>query len=119
MLIQAIVTIGSLEIDTSIFITVIVLGVVLSVALALLLSFSSVVLHVEEDPRLQDILDMLPNQNCGLCGNPGCKAMAESILIEESKLSQCKPGTAEMREEIKEYLESTPNDAGEYVKVKM
>jgi len=108
-----------LAIDTDVLVTVLILGVVLSVSLALLLSISSVIFHVEEDPRLQDILDMLPNQNCGLCGNPGCKAMAESILIEESKLSQCKPGTAEMREEIKEYLESNPDESGEYVKVKM
>jgi len=108
-----------LAIDTDVLVTVLILGVVLSVSLALLLSISSVILHVEEDPRLQDILDMLPNQNCGLCGNPGCKAMAESILIEESRLSQCKPGTAEMREEIKEYLESNPDESGEYVKVKM
>ena len=108
-----------LLVDTDVLITVLVLGVVLSVALALLLSISSVIFHVEEDPRLQDIIDLLPNQNCGLCGNPGCKAMAESILIEESKLSQCKPGTAEMREEIKEFLESHPNESGEYVKVKM
>jgi len=108
-----------LAIDTDVLVTVLILGVVLSVSLALLLSISSVIFHVEEDPRLQDILDMLPNQNCGLCGNPGCKAMAESILIEESRLSQCKPGTAEMREEIKEYLESNPDESGEYVKVKM
>lgn len=108
-----------LLVDTDVLITVLVLGVVLSVALALLLSISSVIFHVEEDPRLQDIVDMLPNQNCGLCGNPGCKAMGESILLGESKLSQCKPGTAEMREEIKEFLESHPDESGEYVKVKM
>ena len=106
-------------INWELFVTVVIVGVVLSVALALLLSFSSVALHVEEDPRLQDVVDMLPNQNCGLCGNPGCKAMAEAILNEDSKLSQCKPGTAEMREDIKEYLETHPNEAGEYVKVKM
>lgn len=110
---------AEININIETLVTVIVLCVVLSVALALLLSFSSVIFHVEEDPRLQDIIDMLPNQNCGLCGNPGCKAMAESILKEESKLSQCKPGTAEMREEIKEYLESSPDENGEYVKVKM
>ena len=99
--------------------SVIILGVVLSLVLALALRFASVVFHVEEDPRLQDIVDMLPNQNCGLCGNPGCKAMAQSILDEDSRLSQCKPGDQEMREDIKEYLESTPNESGEYVKVKM
>lgn len=99
--------------------TVIILSVVVSVVLALLLSFASVALHVEEDPRLQDIIDMLPNQNCGLCGNPGCKGMANAILREDSKLSQCKPGDQEMRESIRDYLNEHPDDSGEYVKVKM
>ena len=98
---------------------VIIISVVISVVLALALSIASVVFHVEEDPRLQDIADLLPQQNCGLCGNPGCRAMAEAILNEDSKLSQCKPGDQAMREEIKEYLETHPNEAGEYVKVKM
>lgn len=99
--------------------TVIILSVVISVVLALTLSLASVLLYVEEDPRLQDVVDMLPNQNCGLCGNPGCKAMAEAILNEDSKLSQCKPGDQEMRDDIKEYLESHPDESGEFVKVKM
>jgi len=98
---------------------VIILALVVSVGLALLLSFASVALHVDEDPRVQDITDLLPNQNCGLCGNPGCKAMAVSILDEGSRLSQCKPGDQEMRELIKEYLEDHPDESGEYVKVKM
>lgn len=98
---------------------VIVLSVVVSVILALLLSFASVALHVEEDPRLQDIIDMLPNQNCGLCGNPGCKGMANAILREDSKLSQCKPGDQDMRESIRDYLNEHPDASGEYVKVKM
>lgn len=100
---------------------VIILAVVVSVVLALLLWGASVALHVEEDPRLQGVVDLLPNQNCGLCGNPGCKAMAQAILNEDSKLTQCKPGTADMREDIKEYLETFDNDAAgvDAVKVKM
>jgi electron transport complex protein RnfB len=100
---------------------VIILAAVISVVLAVLLWVASVALHVEEDPRLQGIVDLLPNQNCGLCGNPGCKAMAQAILDEDSKLSQCKPGTADMREDIKEYLESFDNDKHdvEAIKVKM
>ena len=100
-------------------VVVIVLGLVVSVLLAALLSVASVVLHVEEDARLQDVVDLLPNQNCGLCGNPGCKAMAQSILDEDSRLSQCKPGDQEMRELIAEYLEEHPDESGEFVKVKM
>lgn len=100
-------------------VVVIVLALVVSVLLAALLSFASVALHVDEDPRLQDIVDLLPNQNCGLCGNPGCKAMAQAILDEDAKLSQCKPGDQEMRELIKEFLEESPDESGEFVKVKM
>ena len=98
---------------------VIIVSVVVAVGLAILIAIASKVFYVEEDPRLQDIIDMLPNQNCGLCGNPGCKGMAEAILREDSKLSQCKPGDQAMREEIKEYLETHPDESGEYVKVKM
>jgi electron transport complex protein RnfB len=98
---------------------VIILAAVISIVLAVLLWVASVALHVEEDPRLQDVTDLLPNQNCGLCGNPGCKAMAQSILDEDSRLSQCKPGDQEMRDLIKEYLEEHPDESGEYVKVKM
>lgn len=102
-------------------IVVIILAGVISVVLAVLLWVASVALHVEEDPRLQGIVDLLPNQNCGLCGNPGCKAMAQAILDEDSKLSQCKPGTADMREDIKEYIETFDNDKFdvEAIKVKM
>ncbi len=100
-------------------VVVIVLALVVSILLATLLTFASSALHVEEDPRLQDIVDLLPNQNCGLCGNPGCKAMAQSVLDEDSRLSQCKPGDQEMRDLIKEYLDDHPDEAGEHVKVKM
>ena len=101
--------------------TVIILAAVISVVLALLLWVASVALYVEEDPRLQGIVDLLPNQNCGLCGNPGCKAMGQAILDEDAKLSQCKPGTAEMREEIKEFIENFDNEKHdvEPIKVKM
>ncbi len=98
---------------------VIILSVVVAVVLAGLLSLASVALYVEEDPRLQDVVDMLPNQNCGLCGNPGCKAMAQAILNEDAKLSQCKPGTLEMREDIRDFLLDHPDESGELVKVKM
>ena len=106
-------------VDINSMVIVIILAGVISIVLAALLYFASVALHVDEDPRLQDIVDMLPNQNCGLCGNPGCKAMADSILKGESRLSQCKPGTQEMREDIRDYLNESPDETGELVKVKM
>jgi len=98
---------------------VIILAVALSIIIALILSFASEKLYVYEDPRLQDIVNMLPLANCGQCGNPGCKAMAESLLEAGTRLTACKPGDQAMREEIMEYFETHPNEDGEFTKVKM
>ncbi|MCF7927374.1 MAG: RnfABCDGE type electron transport complex subunit B [Candidatus Izimaplasma sp.] len=98
---------------------IILIGASISFVIAVILSISSVVFHVDEDPRIDDITKLLPNQNCGQCGNPSCKAMATAILDEDAKLTQCKPGDEEMRQEIKEYLETHPDEDGEFTKVKM
>jgi len=99
----------------------IVLGLALSlsIGLAVILSFASEALHVPEDPRLNDLINLLPLANCGQCGNPGCKGMAEAILSENTRLTACKPGDQSMRERIREYLQTHPDENGEYTKVKM
>ena len=104
--------------DTKALIVIIILAVALAAILAFSLSFADTKLAVDEDPRIKDVADMLPNANCGACGNPGCRGMAESLLAGDSKLTQCKPGTQEMREQIAEYISTHPNEEGEYTKVK-
>ncbi len=99
--------------------TLLIIGAVISILLGVLLTVASIVLHVDEDPRIGEIAALLPQANCGACGNPGCRAMAESLVKEESKLSQCKPSSVDMRNEIAEYMRNTPNEDGEYIKVKM
>jgi electron transport complex protein RnfB len=95
------------------------LALALSIGLAVILSFASEALHVPEDPRLNDLINLLPLANCGQCGNPGCKGMAEAILSENTRLTACKPGDQAMRERIREYLQTHPDDNGEFTKVKM
>jgi Na+-translocating ferredoxin:NAD+ oxidoreductase subunit B len=36
--------------------------------------------HVEEDPRIGDVEAVLPNNNCGACGLPGCHAFADAVV---------------------------------------
>lgn len=98
---------------------VLTLALSLSISLAIILSFASEALYVPEDPRLNDIINLLPLANCGQCGNPGCKGMAEAILDENIRLSACKPGDQSMRDRIRDYLETHPNEEGQYTKVKM
>jgi electron transport complex protein RnfB len=57
--------------------------------------------HVEEDKRLERIIELLPRYNCGACGFPGCQGMAEALLTGKVKPAQCKP----IKKEDKEILE--------------
>lgn len=52
------------------------LGVFFGLGLAVAHRF----LRVEEDPRLEVLVDMLPGSNCGACGEAGCRAFADRLL---------------------------------------
>lgn len=52
------------------------LGVILAVTLAV----ANSKLHVYEDPRIDQVEEMLPGANCGACGTPGCRAFAEACV---------------------------------------
>lgn len=50
------------------------------VAFGTLIALASVRFRVEEDPRLDEITDLLPGANCGACGYAGCRAFAEGVV---------------------------------------
>ena len=45
-----------------------------------LIALANARMRVEEDPRLDDLSDLLPGANCGACGFAGCRAFAEATL---------------------------------------
>ncbi len=98
----------------------IVLGL-LGILLGVILSLANKYLAVVEDPRIDDIEELLPKYNCGACGTPGCRAFAVGILKGEiSNLSKCKPGKVDKNfNPILEYLKDHPNPDGTYNKVKI
>src|SRR5690606_16365673 len=51
------------------------LGVTFGIGLAV----ASRKLAVETDPRVDEIEELLPGANCGACGYPGCRRLAEAI----------------------------------------
>lgn len=59
--------------------------------LGILISIVSKVFYVEEDPSIEEVVELLPKYNCGACGFPGCKEMASALLNKEAKPAQCKP----------------------------
>jgi len=61
-------------------------------------------LRVEEDPRLEVVEELLPGNNCGACGLPGCAAFAEKVLTEEVKPGKCTVCDTGTREELASFL---------------
>jgi Na+-translocating ferredoxin:NAD+ oxidoreductase RNF subunit RnfB len=59
--------------------TVVILSV-FGVLLAVILYFVAQKFKVIEDPRIDEIVEMLPGANCGGCGYAGCRAFAEALV---------------------------------------
>lgn len=78
-------------------------------------------LTVIEDPRIDEVEQLLPGYNCGACGTPGCRAFAVGILDGSVKnLSRCKPGKADKHfNPILEYLKDHPDKDGAISDVKI
>ncbi len=62
-----------------IIISLLVLGVTGLIA-AILLFIIAQKFKVEEDPRIDQVQEVLPGANCGGCGFAGCRAMAEACV---------------------------------------
>lgn len=76
------------------------LGAVLGIVLAL----ASKKLAVKEDPRIDQVEEMLPHANCGACGFPGCRPFAEAVVKGDAPPSKCSVNTADGTRAIAEFL---------------
>ena len=71
---------------------------------ASLLALAYRFLRVEEDPRLELVEDLLPANNCGACGEPGCAAFAGKLLGGEVQPGKCTVASGDTLEEIASLL---------------
>jgi electron transport complex protein RnfB len=76
----------------------------LTSVLAMVLAAAHSRLKVFEDPRIDDVQSMLPNNNCGACGLPGCRAFAEKVVAGEIQPVGCTVGGATTAERVAKYL---------------
>ncbi len=76
------------------------IGIVFSVAvvavvglfIGIFLGVASLAFKVETDEREEKILAVLPGNNCGGCGYPGCSGLASAILKGEAPVNACPVG---------------------------
>jgi Na+-translocating ferredoxin:NAD+ oxidoreductase RNF subunit RnfB len=76
------------------------LGLFFASVLALAYRF----LRVEEDPRLERVEELLPGNNCGACGEPGCAAFAGKLVGGDLQPGKCTVAGAESLDEIASFL---------------
>lgn len=76
----------------------------LTFVLASLLVLAHRKLHVEEDPRIDVVEEMLPLANCGACGYPGCRPFAEALVAGEAQPGKCTVSSEEGRARIAMFL---------------
>jgi len=76
----------------------------LGLILASVLAVANRKLHVPENPRIDEVEEMLPKANCGACGYPGCRPFAEACVSGESNPARCSVNSKEMSHFLAEYL---------------
>lgn len=68
--------------SSTIIYTVLTLSL-LAIVAAVVLYFVAQKFKVFEDPRIDDVVAMLPGANCGGCGYAGCRSLAEALVTED------------------------------------
>ena len=72
-------------------------------------------MKVYEDPRIDDVEDLLPGANCGACGFAGCRAFAEAVIAGEEPPATCTVMSEGEREDVAGYLGVAAGDADKRV----
>ena len=76
----------------------------IGIVFGLVLSFAKLKLRVEKDPRFEKILELLPNANCGACGQPGCAGYASRIVDGDVEINLCPVSSDEVIERIADIM---------------
>ena len=84
-------------------ITVVLAAIVLAllaVAMGYVLGWANRAFHVEVDPKVEALIEVLPGANCGGCGLVGCSEYAEAVARGEADVTLCAPGGAGCAKEL-------------------
>ncbi len=76
----------------------------LGLVLAGVLVIANRSLFVYEDPRIDQVEDLLPHANCGACGTPGCRPFAELLVKGEVEPGLCTVNPKDMNQIIADFL---------------
>ena len=84
-------------------ISILVVGII-GLLIGILLSLASIKFEVKVDENEEKIRTVLPGNNCGACGYPGCDGLACAIAKKEAPINQCPVGGEEVAKKIGEIM---------------
>jgi RnfABCDGE-type electron transport complex B subunit len=99
---------------TAILVSVAILGA-LGLTFAGLIALTHRKFKVWEDPRIDAVADMLPNANCGACGEAGCRAFAEGVVEGRIRPAGCTVMGADDVVQLAEFLGVEAGEANKRV----
>lgn len=88
---------------TAILIATVVVSAV-GLFIGLFLGIAGIKFKVEVDEREEAILNVLPGNNCGGCGYPGCSGLAAAIAKGEAPVNACPVGGEQVGKKIAEIM---------------
>jgi electron transport complex protein RnfB len=59
---------------------------------------------VKKDPRVEEVMSVLPNTNCGACGQPGCAGLAAAIVAGDAPTTACIAGGQEVAQKVADVM---------------
>ena len=87
---------------------------ILAALFGLLLGYASIRFKVDGNPLIAQVLDLLPQSNCGQCQMAGgCGVYAEAIVEDGKAINLCPPGGEAVMEAIAELLGVEPQPMGD------
>ena len=78
--------------NTAAILTAVIVVGGIGLLLGLFLGIAGIVFKVEVDEKEEKILEVLPGNNCGGCGYPGCSGLASAIAKGEAPVNACPVG---------------------------
>lgn len=86
-------------------------------AIGVFLALAAKKFRVETDPRVAEILSVLPGANCGGCGFPGCAGLAGAIAEGKAPVTGCVAGGQAVAEKVAKIMGVSASSAAPNVAV--
>ena len=75
------------------------------------LGVAGIVFKVKTDEREEKVLSVLPGNNCGGCGYPGCSGLAAAIVKGEAPVNGCPVGGSEVGSKVAAIMGTAAGDS--------